>query len=171
MSQPLLPEIPQEPERHSESEDRLRRFAQFRHLGMKRAEISRLMGITPQTHDRWLEHPWVVKFSDELNVKQETRILLLKDRLNTEALNLVDELLEMSRNPDAPFAARAQIKQDLLDREGSLPKRTHVESSGERKVFSDEQFEKLMGGILDSAARGTVVLTQPSSAELPPGDS
>jgi hypothetical protein len=130
------------------------RFAQFRHLGMPRAEICRVMSITGVTHDRWLELPNIQQMLDQLQIKQETHVLMLKDRLKQEAYNLVDELLILSRDPTVPSQTRASIKQDLLDREGSVPRRTHVESSGERKIFSDDQFNRLMDGMEESARRG-----------------
>ena len=150
----LLPEAVPADRHLPETEDRLQRFSQFRHIGMRRVEICRLMGVSGETHDRWLEMPYVQACLDQLAVKQETHVLLIKDRLRMEALELVTELCAMSRDATVPAAVRANIKQDLLDREGTAPKRSHVEASGERKIFSDDQFAKLMSGMVESARRG-----------------
>lgn len=157
---------PMDPVHQGETEDRLMRFAQFRHLGMQRAEICRVMGISPGTHDRWEEHHLVLKWMADLQLKQETRVLMLKDRLNMEVNDLLDGLIRMAKDEQTPRAVRAAISQDLLDRQGDLPRKVETKAPA-TQVFTDEQFDRLMGGIMESAERrGSLVNVTPAKETL-----
>lgn len=148
---------PMLPDTNRETDDRLMRFTQFRHLGMRREEICRVMGISTTTHDRWAEHHLVLKWKEELQLKQETRVLMLKDRLDMEVQDVLEGLIKLSRDEATPRAVRANIMQDLLDRQGDLPRKVEAKSS-KSQVFTDEQFEKLMSGVFESAVRRGSIL-------------
>lgn len=140
-----------DPAHRTESEERLLRFAQLKHTGLKRVELCRIMDITPPTHDRWAGHPVVIKYLEQLRLTAETRVLLLKDRLNLEVQDIIEELLAMSRDEATPRAVRASIKQDLLDRQGDLPKHAVQHNTAKTVVLSDAQFERIFGGAHESA--------------------
>lgn len=154
MSSSLLPDnIDQIEVTNAETEDRLIRFAQLRHMGMKRAEIMQTMAISGPTHDRWDASPLVQKWKQELQLKQESRAIMMRDRLNIEASGILDGLLALAKDESTPKAIRAQVMQDLLDRQGDLPRRAEVRGAEEKRVFTDEQFERLMSGLYESARR------------------
>lgn len=144
-----------DPVRSAMTEDRLLRFAQHVHSGLGKTEICRLMGISPSTYETWKDHEWVQKWLEELRMKQETRAIQMREMLQLEAHDLLRELISMSRDSQVSAATRAQIKQDLLDREGSLPRQAKVQpGSNEGKILmTDDQFDRFMRGIEESVTR------------------
>ena len=100
-------------------EQRMLNFAEFVYQGMTKRETCQLMAISPGTYERWLEHPKVEEHLLKLRVEGERHALMMKDRLRTEAYSILSDLITIARDPGTPPATRANVMQDLLDREGT----------------------------------------------------
>lgn len=151
-SEKLLPAAPKDTATQ-QMRRRKERYALYVHAGISKAEIKRLLGIAQHTEERYREDPEVLATLETLRQKEETHILLLRDKLRSEALNILDDQLGMYRDNTTPPATRAAIGMDLLDREGSLPKRqmhTH-EGDGLTKI-PDEQMERVFGTLFQGKA-------------------